>query len=127
MNAVFSILFKADLDAETERYRAISERLASALKERVAGQVRKVIKWQGGDHVAPHGFPCRRATPFPFYICYSLKFFLSARPPLPGAPPSHPGNRKQPQRVVIARGVMERGGVSRGAGSAAARRALKPG
>lgn len=72
MNAVFSTCFKADLDAEAERYRFISERLASALKERVAGQAREIIKWQGGDHVGPHGFPCRRTTPFPFYICYSI-------------------------------------------------------
>jgi hypothetical protein len=40
--------------------------------ERIAGQAREIIKWNGGDHVGPHGFPCRRATPFPFYICYSV-------------------------------------------------------
>ena len=72
MNAVFSSRFKADLDAEAERYRSISERLASAFTERAAGQVREIIKWKGGDHVGPHGFPCRRTTPFPFYICYSV-------------------------------------------------------
>jgi len=65
--AVFSTLFKADLDAETERYGFVSERLASAFKERVGGQAREIIKWQGGDHVGPHGLPCRRTTPFPFY------------------------------------------------------------
>jgi hypothetical protein len=70
VKAVFSSRFKADLDAESERYRSVSERLASAFMERIAGQAREIIKWKGGDHVGPHGFPCRRTTPFPFYICY---------------------------------------------------------
>ena len=70
MKAVFSSRFKADLDAETEKYGLVSERLASAFMERIAGQTREIIKWNGGDHVGPHGFPCRRTQPFPFYICY---------------------------------------------------------
>ena len=72
MKAVFSSRFKADLEAEARRYRSVSERLASAFTERIAGQAREIIKWKGGDHVGPHGFPCRRATPFPFYLCYSI-------------------------------------------------------
>ncbi|HWF17849.1 MAG TPA: hypothetical protein VG754_01195 [Verrucomicrobiae bacterium] len=72
MKAVFSSRFKADLGAEEAKYLLISDRLASAFKERVAGQAREIVKWNGGDHVGPHGFPCRRATPFPFYICYSV-------------------------------------------------------
>jgi hypothetical protein len=55
VKAVFSKRFKADLlEAETN-YGRISDRLASAFHERVAGQVREIIKWQGGDHVGPHG------------------------------------------------------------------------
>jgi len=73
VKAVFSTRFKADLDNETERYRSISDRLASAFMERVAGLAREIIKWNGGDHVGPHGFPCRRTTPFPFYICYAVE------------------------------------------------------
>jgi hypothetical protein len=80
VKAVFSRRFKAELDAETQKYRSISDRLASAFTERVAGQVREIIKWKGGDHVGPHGFPCRRTKPFPFYLYYSVKgetiFFL---------------------------------------------------
>jgi hypothetical protein len=73
VKAVFSTRFKADLlDAET-KYGEISERLASAFHERVAGQASEVIKWKGGDHVGPHGFPCRRTKPFPFYIYYKLE------------------------------------------------------
>ena len=41
--------------------------------ERVAGVVREVIKWKGGDHIGPHGFPCRRAKPFPFYLYYQVQ------------------------------------------------------
>ena len=70
MNAVFSRGFKADLVREEARYAEISERLSGDFHERVAGLVREVIKWKGGDHVGPHGFPCRRAKPFPFYIYY---------------------------------------------------------
>jgi hypothetical protein len=72
VTARFSKSFKAELDREAEKYRLISERLASAFLERVAGQARQIVKWKGGDHVGPHGFPCRRATPFPFYIYYSV-------------------------------------------------------
>ncbi len=41
------------------KYEGVSERLASAFRERITGQVREIIKWKGGDHVGPHGFPCR--------------------------------------------------------------------
>lgn len=73
MKVVFSSRFKTDLDAEAEKYRAVSERLASAFSERIAGQAREIIKWKGGDHVGPHGFPCRRTRPSPFYICYLVE------------------------------------------------------
>jgi hypothetical protein len=70
VKAIFSTQFKADLAAGEKKYEAISERLASAFRERVAGQTREIIKWKGGDHVGPYGFPCRRTRPFPYYICY---------------------------------------------------------
>ncbi len=73
MKAVFSTQFKSDLAEGENKYEAISERLASAFRERVAGQAREIIKWKGGDHVGPHGFPCRRTRPFPYYICYSVE------------------------------------------------------
>lgn len=73
MKAVFSTQFKADLlEAET-KYGELSERLASAFHERVAGQVREIIKWGGGDHVGPHGYPCRRTKPFPFHLYYQVE------------------------------------------------------
>ena len=73
MKAIFSRQFRDDLHREEANYREISERLASAFRERVAGQTREVIRWKGGDHVGPHGFPCRRTRPFPFYIYYSIR------------------------------------------------------
>lgn len=73
MKAIFSRLFREDLVREEARYREISERLAGAFHERIAGQTREIIRWSGGDHVGPHGFPCRRAKPFPFYIYYEVK------------------------------------------------------
>jgi hypothetical protein len=72
VKAVFSARFKADLDREKAKYAEVSAKLASAFHERIAGQTREVIKWKGGDHVGPHGFPCRRAKPFPYYIYYSV-------------------------------------------------------
>jgi hypothetical protein len=73
VNAVFGRGFKADLVREEARYAEISERLSGDFHERVAGLVREVIKWKGGDQVGPHGFPCRRAKPFPFYIYYQIE------------------------------------------------------
>ena len=73
MKAVFSTRFKADLTEAEAKYREISERLASELRERVAGQAREIIRWSGGDHAGPHGFPCRRTKPFPFYLYYEVR------------------------------------------------------
>lgn len=73
MKAIFSFHFKQDLvDAET-RYFSISERLGCDLHERVKNTVRTIIRWQGGDHVGPHGFPCKRCRPFPYYIYYQIE------------------------------------------------------
>lgn len=73
MKAIFSRRFCDDLLRETDRYREISERLAGDFHERFAGQARELIRWCGGDHVGPHGFPCRRTKPFPFFIYYQVK------------------------------------------------------
>jgi len=73
VKAIFSRQFQTDLLREEAKYHGISERLASAFRERVAGQTREVIRWHGGDHVGPHGFPCRRTRPFPYYVYYSIQ------------------------------------------------------
>lgn len=81
MKAVFSTRFKVDLLEAQSKYRDISDRLAGELRERVAGQAREIIRWKGGDHLGPHGFPCRRTKPFPFFIYYEVRndtiYFLS--------------------------------------------------
>lgn len=81
MKAVFGIRFKTDLLEVEELYSQISPRLAGSLRERIAGQVREIVRWGGGDHVGPHGFPCRRTKPFPYYIYYKIEgdtiYFLS--------------------------------------------------
>ncbi len=73
MKAIFSTRFKADLLEAEVKYCEISDRLAGELRERVAGQSREIIRWEGGDHVGPHGFPCRRTKPFPFFIYYEVR------------------------------------------------------
>ena len=73
MKAIFSGQFRADLLREEAKYLEISGRLAGSFHERVAGQTREIIRWQGGDHIGPHGFPCRRTRPFPFLIYYQVQ------------------------------------------------------
>lgn len=72
MRVVFSSLFKKDLlDAET-RYGDISPHLADDFHTRVKEAVRAVIRWKGGDHVGPHGYPCRKCRPFPYILYYQI-------------------------------------------------------
>ncbi len=72
MKVRFSSLFKADLLEAGTRYASISPRLGEDFHHRVQEAVRAVIRWQGGDHVGPHGFPCRRCRPFPYLIYYEI-------------------------------------------------------
>ncbi len=73
MTPVFSSLFKRDLlEAET-RYSAISTRLGDEFHGRVKEAIRAVIQWKGGDHVGPHGYPCRRCRPFPYLVYYMIE------------------------------------------------------
>jgi hypothetical protein len=73
VKVIFSSLFKRDLlEAET-RYLEKSPRLGEDFHERVKEAVRVIIKWKGGDHVGPHGFPCRRCRPFPYLVYYEIK------------------------------------------------------
>ena len=73
MKVVFGRQFQIGLLQEEMKYRDISDRLASGFRERIASQVREIVRRQGGDHVGPHGFPCRRTKPFPFYIYYQIR------------------------------------------------------
>lgn len=72
MKVLFSTFFQQDLlDAETY-YARISDRLQDELHARVKEALRVVIKRKGGDHVGPHGLPCRTCRPFPYLLCYEI-------------------------------------------------------
>ena len=73
MNVVFSTFFKQELLHEESRYSKISARLGEDFHERVKEAVRAVIKWHGGDHIGPHGFPCRKCRPFPYLVYYHIE------------------------------------------------------
>jgi hypothetical protein len=72
MKVVFSTLFRKDLAAASNHYRSISPKLGTDFDERVKATVRTVIAWKGGDHVGPHGFPCRLCRPFPYLLYYEI-------------------------------------------------------
>lgn len=70
---VFSSVFQRDLlEAET-RYAAISPRLGDDFHERAKEAVRTIIVRNGGDHVGPHGFRCRKCRPFPYLVYYEFE------------------------------------------------------
>lgn len=72
MRVVFSSVFKGDLlEAET-RYAAISPKLGDDFHERAKEAVRTIIVRNGGDHVGPHGFRCRKCRPFPYLVYYEF-------------------------------------------------------
>ena len=73
MKVIFSSFFKRGLLEEETRYATISPRLGADFHERVKEAVRVVVKWKGGDHVGPHGFPCRRCRPFPYLLYYQIE------------------------------------------------------
>lgn len=73
MKVVFSSLFKRDLLEAGTRYGAISPRLGEDFHDRVKEAVRTVVARQGGDHVGPHGFRCRKCRPFPYLVYYEIE------------------------------------------------------
>lgn len=73
MRAVFSSRFKADLAKEEAKYEAASPNLGKRLRKRVAEEAKEIIRKNGGDHIGPHGHPCRRPSPFPYYIYYAIR------------------------------------------------------
>ena len=72
MKIVFSSLFKEDLAEATEKYALISPRLGDDFYARVKECIRAIVRWRGGDHVGPHGYPCKRCRPFPYLLYYEI-------------------------------------------------------
>ncbi len=73
MKVVFSGLFKRDLLEASARYASVSPRLGDDFESRVKDSVRAIIRWRGGDHVGPHGYPCRKCRPFPYVVYYEIE------------------------------------------------------
>ncbi len=73
MRVVFSSIFKRDLQEAHAWYAAILPRLGEEFGERVKSVVQSIIARQGGDHVGPHGFCCRKCRPFPHLVYYQIE------------------------------------------------------
>jgi len=72
MKVVFSSLFKKDLAEAEEKYALVSPKLADDFHARVKENIRAIVSWQGGDHVGPHGYPCKHCRPFPYLLYYEI-------------------------------------------------------
>jgi hypothetical protein len=72
MNVRFSSVFKRHLLEAEEKYAAISPKLGDDFHVRVIEAVRTMVARNGGDHVGPHGFPCRKCRPFPYLLYYEI-------------------------------------------------------
>ena len=73
MKVVFGTFFREKLRATIDFYTAVSPRLGADFDARVRTAVRTIARWQGGDHVGPHGFPCRCCRPFPHLLYYAIE------------------------------------------------------
>lgn len=73
MRVAFSTFFKQELLQAETHYASVSQRLGDDFHERVKEAVRAIATWQGGDHVGPHGFPCRKCRPFPHLVYYQIE------------------------------------------------------
>jgi hypothetical protein len=73
VNVVFSSSFKQELLNAESHYSEASARLSEDFHERVKEAIRVVIRLRGGDHVGPHGFPCRKCRPFPYLLYYQIE------------------------------------------------------
>jgi hypothetical protein len=72
MTPRFSSVFKSHLlDAET-RYATVSPKLGDDFYARVKEAIRTIVVRNGGDHVGPHGYPCRKCRPFPYLVYYEI-------------------------------------------------------
>lgn len=68
MKIDFSSLFRQYLKSASQHYEDISPRLCEDFEARVKTAIRTISSWNEGDHVGPHGFPCRRCRPFPHLL-----------------------------------------------------------
>ena len=72
MNVVFSSAFKRDLQEASTWYTSILPGLGAEFGERMRSVVQSIIVREGGDHIGPHGFRCRKCRPFPHLVYYQI-------------------------------------------------------
>jgi hypothetical protein len=53
-------------------YARRSERLVDEFDDEVQAIIRVIAERKGGDHVGPHGHPCRRCPSFPYLVYYRI-------------------------------------------------------
>jgi hypothetical protein len=70
---VLGAVFKRGLRKARKDYAGISQRRADDLHQQVKEVIRTIVQRKGGDHVGPHGFPCRRCSPFPYLVYYRIE------------------------------------------------------
>ena len=73
MKVVFNAASKRDLRRAIKYYADTSLKRADALRAQVKEVVQTITRRRGGDHVGPHGLPCRRCTPFPYPVYYYIE------------------------------------------------------
>jgi hypothetical protein len=70
VKVVLGAVFKRHRLQARRYYAGMSERLVDELDEQVQEIIRVIAKRKGGDHVGPHGHPCRRCRSFPYLVYY---------------------------------------------------------
>lgn len=72
MKVVLAAVFKRSRLQARRYYAGISQRRVNELDDQIQGVIRVIAERKGGDHVGPHGYPCRRCSSFPYLIYYVI-------------------------------------------------------
>jgi hypothetical protein len=72
VKVVLSAFFKRGRLQARRYYAGISRGLVDELDDQVQGVIRVIANRKGGDHIGPHGHPCRRCSPFPYLVYYRI-------------------------------------------------------
>lgn len=72
MKVVLGAVFKQARAKARKHYAGISRLCVDNFDRHVTEAIRTIMERKGGDHVGPHGFPCRRCSPFPYLVYYRI-------------------------------------------------------
>jgi plasmid stabilization system protein ParE len=72
VKVVFNADSRQDFRKARKHYAGISQRRVDDFDHQVKEVIRTIIERKGGDHVGPHGFPCRRCPPYPYLVYYRI-------------------------------------------------------